>query len=670
MMPAQARLMTAVNAENMPRLGGLRSDTDVSDDFAGLLAAGAEVLMAANGGDERSDRQPNIANEQEARASQANSIKAGNTAIIHEFVEIDTRALNELSPKVTAQKSGGTVLVDASQPPQPDHVKAGSSNPDAAMDITALLRVDHSGIARQVVLALKTPDTVKSGQAPDIDGEQQVISASALQHDKGPQGIPADRLLDFVVSEGSDEHVPLPWPGSTGSTFALATSKLDDTAHSQSADSWSQVRHGSAGLPDSATHTLDAADQGSDSRDLDETSSLVLPPLEQGQNLSFLTATLTSPAYQHGDTYNTSQPSAHLSLWLNTNAVEEAVAPKIIQRRENLTGQELTRSQDASRPYAYQQPSKMGLTTLPREIHPPSVHIKADKAERQPLLGWSESESLSEDTFVREPVDRKKTDQPALSLNPVPSGIGAAVAMETSESVRDQRVDHKMVPAPVSKHDVPEVLVATSGQQIRSEKKSDILPDAEATLASVSTPVQPMATPAQQIISGLTQQYDRLEPIPAPELVRQAAGTDPESLLRTEIKVLRLKLQPESLGDVDITLRRSGGEVKVGIAVSSELTAATLRQDLGLLQDRLISSLLGDTIPVIEISVRDQTFQSQGQNQQGTGANSGYSQTAGNDPGSNRRSSSDRNTNTFSAGKGDGDEQMDGNRRGYSGLVV
>ncbi|MCA3554250.1 flagellar hook-length control protein FliK [Aestuariivirga sp.] len=54
-----------------------------------------------------------------------------------------------------------------------------------------------------------------------------------------------------------------------------------------------------------------------------------------------------------------------------------------------------------------------------------------------------------------------------------------------------------------------------------------------------------------------------------------------------EIRVLRMKLRPEALGEVDITLRRRGADMRIDITVTTQAAADALRTDLGLLKERV-----------------------------------------------------------------------------------
>lgn len=79
-------------------------------------------------------------------------------------------------------------------------------------------------------------------------------------------------------------------------------------------------------------------------------------------------------------------------------------------------------------------------------------------------------------------------------------------------------------------------------------------------------------------------------------------GADP--IKQGEVKVLRMKLKPEELGDVEVVLRHTGGETHIHISVSRPAAAEALRRDLGILEDRLGPLLAATVPPAITISVQ------------------------------------------------------------------
>lgn len=102
--------------------------------------------------------------------------------------------------------------------------------------------------------------------------------------------------------------------------------------------------------------------------------------------------------------------------------------------------------------------------------------------------------------------------------------------------------------------------------------------------------------PAQQIIALMT----------GPHSSERLLASSPEQsqMPSVEIRTLRLKLKPEDLGEVDVTLRRSGSEMKIHISVTRKAAADALQNDLGLLEDRLGGVLLGGSSQPVTITIR------------------------------------------------------------------
>jgi hypothetical protein len=102
-----------------------------------------------------------------------------------------------------------------------------------------------------------------------------------------------------------------------------------------------------------------------------------------------------------------------------------------------------------------------------------------------------------------------------------------------------------------------------------------------------------------------------------------AAGTAARQILplfapmgpSSELKAIRFMLQPENLGDVEVTLRRTGPETKVTIAVANRAVAETLSRDMSILEDRLESLLAPGAANTVNVSmeIRD-SGSPQGQN--------------------------------------------------------
>lgn len=79
------------------------------------------------------------------------------------------------------------------------------------------------------------------------------------------------------------------------------------------------------------------------------------------------------------------------------------------------------------------------------------------------------------------------------------------------------------------------------------------------------------------------------------------AGT-PNLPQSVSVRTLRIRLEPESLGEVEITLRQTAKGVRVEIQVAQSTTAETLSRDLSLLEDKL-SVLLGASTASAAVSI-------------------------------------------------------------------
>lgn len=111
--------------------------------------------------------------------------------------------------------------------------------------------------------------------------------------------------------------------------------------------------------------------------------------------------------------------------------------------------------------------------------------------------------------------------------------------------------------------------------------------------------------PAHQIIDLIAS--------PAPSGGARFISPQGSSVGTGEIKVLRLKLKPDALGEVEVTLRRVSSEMKVHITVERKETAEALKKDLGFLEDRLGVALSPGSSQSIAISLKQaDTFPSAG----------------------------------------------------------
>ncbi|MCA3561400.1 MAG: flagellar hook-length control protein FliK [Aestuariivirga sp.] len=117
-----------------------------------------------------------------------------------------------------------------------------------------------------------------------------------------------------------------------------------------------------------------------------------------------------------------------------------------------------------------------------------------------------------------------------------------------------------------------------------SQKAVPLAPAATPTVHAPNVPETPVTpAPARQILALLDAPGAAL-PMVANPLLNPSGATG-------EIRVLRMKLRPEALGDVDITLRRRGADMRIDITVTTQAAADALQTDLGLLKER-VGSLL------------------------------------------------------------------------------
>ena len=183
----------------------------------------------------------------------------------------------------------------------------------------------------------------------------------------------------------------------------------------------------------------------------------------------------------------------------------------------------------------------------------------------------------------------------------------------------------------------------TVSERERPSGVDDLRPLAAADGKTASLPDVP---PALQIISKLSELMERPSgdspPLPAPQTLRMAGDQD---LPRPELRALRIRLQPEELGEVEVTLRRAGHETKVLIAVTSKAAAEQLSRDLTLLEDRLGSLLTSGAVQTVSVSLQSQdTALMLEQAPQGSGpfTSGDASPQGGRDPASDGRSGPDR----------------------------
>ena len=155
--------------------------------------------------------------------------------------------------------------------------------------------------------------------------------------------------------------------------------------------------------------------------------------------------------------------------------------------------------------------------------------------------------------------------------------------------------------------------------------------------------------PALQIISKISDLAARPSGAPpglsAPQSVRVAGNED---VPRPQLKALRIRLQPEELGEVEVTLRRVGQETKVLIAVTSKAAADQLSRDLSLLEDRLGGLLNPGATQTVSVSLQAQDtapMAEQAPSASSAFANSEASLQGGREPGRDGRPAPDRQRN-------------------------
>ena len=85
----------------------------------------------------------------------------------------------------------------------------------------------------------------------------------------------------------------------------------------------------------------------------------------------------------------------------------------------------------------------------------------------------------------------------------------------------------------------------------------------------------------------------------------RAASAIPAEIQHTGvIRVLRMKLKPEALGEVDVTLRRSGTELRVEVNVAKQAAANAIQADIELLKERIGSLLHPESPRSVHITVQ------------------------------------------------------------------
>lgn len=138
-------------------------------------------------------------------------------------------------------------------------------------------------------------------------------------------------------------------------------------------------------------------------------------------------------------------------------------------------------------------------------------------------------------------------------------------------------------------------------------RKDDSPPERDATLPLPTVgeaEVTAYPSPAIQILTQISNavpqgQVQGMAQSP----VLQVQLTDPALPSPSDVKALRIKLQPEDLGEVEVTIRRAGLQTKVTITVSGRAVADTLSMDKGFLEERLGSLFTPGTANSVLVSM-------------------------------------------------------------------
>jgi hypothetical protein len=115
-------------------------------------------------------------------------------------------------------------------------------------------------------------------------------------------------------------------------------------------------------------------------------------------------------------------------------------------------------------------------------------------------------------------------------------------------------------------------------------------------------------SPAVQIISQINAAVAEGQvQATALSATQQAQFADPALPSPSEVKALRLKLQPEELGDVEVTIRRAGLHTMVTITVTDQAAMEAISKDKGFLEERLGSLLTpgASNTVMVSMEIRD-----------------------------------------------------------------
>jgi hypothetical protein len=163
------------------------------------------------------------------------------------------------------------------------------------------------------------------------------------------------------------------------------------------------------------------------------------------------------------------------------------------------------------------------------------------------------------------------------------------------------------------------------------------------SVASASSEAEPVKAETVEIDTINLDVNKNLEPTPAVHILSQISSSIPTMMSKVpepisgqrplpfesqaapvEVKALRFKLQPEELGEVEVTLRRIGSELKVTINVAEKVAAESIGRDKNFLEDRLGVLIVSGPSPSVTITmeVRNPDHMSGLSSQSGTGQGS------------------------------------------------
>lgn len=677
MTPVTTRSLNSIGTDTVSMAAGEDGQSAVSDGFGSILRAN-NVFRAFADADKGGDsRQNQLIEEAHIEIPVDYGTAPLNAATLQDVLVTGLAPLQDFGHEATE----GAEQVELGSPTllllKPGEVSDQRVSGDSAIHITNLVLADTQAtnkVMQPGIKASRLPEgTVKQ---PAEDSLNTLLSPLSGLEERSMSVL--NRAFSGPVLTADD-------PAAAGLLLlsGLTSGRLPDTDQPESlcgfendVDQSPVDGRSGAQFASRVSRPLQADDDGFGD-DQENITGLSDGAVFQTLEAVFLSGLMLSQLPKSGDTAGTTEPLVHTmavnKAWADTMPAEGVAETSI---KESVAPPEMIRSKDLFTSITVEQKQDSVSAVPIVKDKSPSIFASVDgvnaliHAVNEPLYVVNASAAPAPASSAIGPhlalADNDDgTGEQAVILTAKPFSIKTA---KTTISGEDKQSGLDAAGGSSSGSSRAGVSPFASAQERRPDRQSDVVTDSKVSAADNALPTQALPTPAQQIISGLREQYSRLET--AQPQGRQIAEAEPDPLAKGGIKILRIRLQPETLGEVEVTIRRSGGEVKVGLAVGSEATAATLRQDLGTLQDRLISSLLGETTPIIEISVRDLAVQTQGQYPSGTGAGSSYGLTGGNDTGSERRPSSDGEANAFSSEKSDDDEQVDHDSRSYAGLVV